>query len=317
MEELASYQEGYAAIVVSLDGDELVFWTDFDDNGRSIVTESRIAVTDYVAKGEGPWPWYDLGAKRPGAVQVLEALGVSLPAWTEPLPADALALFDRARNGWSSVAESIAAGIDPDVLDACGATPLWYAVRALNPAAALTLIDGGADASRRIALSGNGDRFTTILHEIVALGRVEAAVRALRGGAAPSVRDSDGATPLHVLGDRSDHLNPDLVKALVAAGADVNAQTSGGRHPIEVAAQRLLPASVATMLDLGADPAEALTVLLAWWAMNARWYGYRAKEVIDVIEILCAGGAVVTDRHRELVLRAGVDAVARALGVSE
>lgn len=317
MEELASYQEGYAAIVVSRDGDDLVFWTDFDDNGRSIVTESRIAVTDYVAKGEGPWPWYDLGAKRPGAVQVLEALGVALPVWTEPLPADTLALFDRARNGWSSVAESIAAGVDPDVLDACGATPLWYAVRALNPAAALTLIDGGADASRRIALSGNGDRFTTILHEIVALGRVEAAVRALRGGAGPTARDSDGATPLHVLGDRSDHLNPDLVKALVGAGADVNAQTPSGRRPIEVAAQRLLPASVATMLDLDADPAEALTVLLSWWAMNARWYGYRATEVINVIEILCASGVVVTDRHRELAHRAGVDAVERALGVVE
>jgi hypothetical protein len=45
MDELAEYQEDYARIVVSRDGDQLVFWSDFDDNGKSIVTES---------KGRGP-----------------------------------------------------------------------------------------------------------------------------------------------------------------------------------------------------------------------------------------------------------------------
>ena len=59
--ELARYQEGPASVVVSRDGDELLFWSSYDDDGRTITEESRIAVADFVAKGEGPWPWYDLG----------------------------------------------------------------------------------------------------------------------------------------------------------------------------------------------------------------------------------------------------------------
>jgi uncharacterized protein len=54
--ELARYQEGPATVVVSRDGDELRFWSSYDDYGRTINEESRIAVDDFVAKGEGPWP---------------------------------------------------------------------------------------------------------------------------------------------------------------------------------------------------------------------------------------------------------------------
>lgn len=313
MDELARYQEGYAAVVVSRDGAELVFWSDFDDNGRSIVSESRMAVDDYVVKGEGPWPWYDLGDRRPGALQVFAALEIAAPPWTEPLPPEVLAVFDRARNGWASVTELLAAGIDPDVLDACGASPLWYAVQALQPEAALALIDVGADAGRRIELSAQGDRFTTILHEIVLLGRTAALQRALAGGVDPSLRDADGATPIHRLNERSDHVNPELVRRLVEAGADVNAGTSSGQRPIEAAAAQLLPATVATFLDLGADPARALTATLVWWSSNVRWAGYRAREVVDVVEVLLAGGASCTDRDRELAGQAGNAVVAAAL----
>jgi hypothetical protein len=83
--ELARYQEGPASVVVSRDGDNLVFWSSYDDYGRTITEESRIAVADFVAKGEGPWPWYDLGDKREGTLMVLDALGVDPPAWTTPL----------------------------------------------------------------------------------------------------------------------------------------------------------------------------------------------------------------------------------------
>ena len=92
----------------------------------------------------------------------------------------------------------------------------------------LTLIGAGADAGRRIELSALGDRFTTIMTEIVLLARTDALDRALDSGVNPSLLDSDGATPLYCLGDRSDHLNPALVRSLVGAGADVNASTSAG-----------------------------------------------------------------------------------------
>lgn len=313
MGELAEYYEAGARLVVSRDGDDLVFWSDYDDYGKSIVSESRIAVADYVAKGEGPWPWYDLRDRRAGALQVFAALGETPRPWTEPLPPAVLGLFDRARDGWASIADLLAAGADPDVLDACGATPLWYAVRSLDHAAAIVLIDAGADPARRIELSARGERFTTILHEIVLMGRTVALARTLARGVDPSLKDSEGATPMHRLSERSDHVNPEIVRALAAAGADVNAATSSGQRPIDAAARQLLPATVATMLDLGARAAEALGALLVWWAVNVRWAGYRVDDVVDVVEILRAGGAAITDRHRELAGEAGVERVTAAL----
>ena len=150
--ELARYQEGPASVVVSRDGDELLFWSSYDDD-RTITKESRIAVADFVAKGEGPWPWYDLGHKRDGNLMVLDALGVDRPAWTTPLPDDVLDLFSQARSGSTEVIELLAWGAEPDPIDPCGASPLWYGVRSLSSGIVVALIEAGADAGRRIELS--------------------------------------------------------------------------------------------------------------------------------------------------------------------
>jgi uncharacterized protein len=283
-ETLVEYQEGYDSVIVTRDGDELVFWSDFDDNGRSIRSETRTHLADFVSKGHGPWPWYDLGIRREGALKVLGALGIEAPAWTEPLPESVLDLFYRASNGWSSVSDLVSAGLDVDVLDRCGASPLWYAVRSLQPAAAIALVDAGADASRRIDLTARGERFTTVLHEMATLGRATALTRALARGADPMVRDSAGATPLHVLGDGADHVNPEIVGALIGAGADIEARSTGGISPIEAAARELLPATVTAMLELGAQPGRALDALLVRWSSNARWMGYRAGVVVALVE---------------------------------
>jgi hypothetical protein len=50
-----------------------------------------------------------------------------------------------------------------------------------------------------------------------------------------------------------------------------------------------------------------------WWTANARWSAHRADAVVDVIEVLRAGGARVTDRHRALAAEAGVPKVVAAL----
>jgi uncharacterized protein len=311
--ELARYQKGPASVVVSRDGDELRFWSSYDDYGRAITEESRIAVADFVAKGEGPWPWYDLGEKRDGTLTVLDALGVDPPAWTTPLPDTALDLFDRARSGSSSVIELLAWGAEPDPVDPCGASPLWYAVRSHSAGIVVALIEAGADAGRRIELSARGERFTTILHEIVRLGRTVALAHALAKGADPELRDSDGATPLHVVDGDGDNVNPEMVRALVRAGAAVDAISSSSTQPIEQAARRILPATVAALVDLGADPGRGLEALLSWWVVGVRFAGYRARDVADVIDVLRAGGAAVTERHRELAASARASQVEAAL----
>jgi hypothetical protein len=47
--------------------------------------------------------------------------------------------------------------------------------------------------------------------------------------------------------------------------------------------------------------------------MGVRLAGYRAGEVADVVDILRAGGAEVTARHRELAATAGALQVEAAL----
>jgi hypothetical protein len=312
--ELARYQEGPSSVVVFRDGDDLIFTSSYDDYGRRITEQSRISVADFLAKGEGPWPWYDLGDKREGTLLILDALGVDPPDWTTPLSDDALNLFNQAQLGSTEVIELLAWGAEPDPVDPCGASPLWYGVRSLSAGIVVALIDAGADAGRRIELSAKGDRFTTILHEIVRLGRTVGLAHALAKGTRPDLTDSEGATPLHVVNGDNDNVNPEMVRRLVQAGARIDAATASGTQPIDEAARRILPATVAAMVELGADPGRGLDALLPWWAtIGGQYAGYRAKEVAEVIDILRAGGADVTDRHRELAASAGASQVEAAL----
>mgnify|MGYP000848784719 CR=1 FL=1 len=313
MTELTSYRDGPAQVVVRRDGDDLLFTSSYDDNGRPAVDERRVRLADFIATGEGPWPWFDLGERRGAALGILDALGVAPPAWTEPLAPDVLDLFQRASRGDTGVIELVAMGADPDPVDPCGASPLWYGVRSHSAGIVVALIDAGADAGRRIELSARGDRFTTILHEIVRRGRTVALAHALARGVDPALTDSEGATPMHVVAADADQVNPELVRALARAGASVHAATRDGIQPIDRAARSVLPATVAALLDLGADPRRGLDALLAWWSIvGAQYNGYRAHEVGAVIEILRAGGAEVTARDRELAAGApGVEAALR------
>ena len=104
-----------------------------------------------------------------------------------------------------------------------------------------------------------------------------------------------------------------MVRALVSAGAAVDAAMPSGTQPIEQAARRILPATVATMLELGAEPGRGLDALMSWWSAGVRFAGYRAGEVADIVDILRAGGAEVTERHRELAATAGASEVEAAL----
>lgn len=308
MKELASYLEGHVRVVVARDDDDLVF-----SAHRAAVAPSRIAIADFLAKGTGPWPWFDLHGKRDAMMQVLDALGADRPAWTEPLPPDILDLFERAHRGDSSVIELLAMGFDPDPVDPCGASPLWYGVRSLSAGIVVALIDAGADAGRRIELSARGERYTTILHEIVRVGRAVALNHALAHGVDPSLVDSDGATPMHVIDGAGDHVNAEIVRALARAGACVNTPTPAGIQPIEHAAQRMQPATVAALIELGAEPARGLDALLSSLADRAQGTPCRADEVVDVIGTLRRAGAPVTERHRELAAVVGASPVEAAL----
>ncbi|MGZ5378384.1 MAG: ankyrin repeat domain-containing protein, partial [Mycobacterium sp.] len=136
---------------------------------------------------------------------------------------------------------------------------------------------------------------------------------ALAHGVDPGLVESEGATALHVIGSSAENVNPEMVCALVRAGASVNAPLPSGTQPIELAARMILPATAAAMVELGADAGRGLDSLMAWWAVGAAFNGYRAAAVVEVVEVLRAGGAVVSRRHRELAANAGASDVEAAL----
>jgi hypothetical protein len=118
---------------------------------------------------------------------------------------------------------------------------------------------------------------------------------------------------MHVIDGSADNVNPEMVRALVQAGASIDAALPSGTQPIELAARMILPATVAAMVELGADPGRGLDSLMAWWAVGATFTGYRAGDVAEVIDVLRAGGAVVSQRHRVLAADAGASEVEAAL----
>jgi hypothetical protein len=107
-------------------------------------------------------------------------------------------------------------------------------------------------------------------------------------------------------------VNPEIVRNLARAGAPVDAAMPSGTQPIEQAARKVLPATVAAMLELGADAGRGLDALMAWWSIvGAKYNGHRSGDVSTVIDILRAGGAEVSDRHLDQA--AGASAVEAAL----
>ncbi len=317
MQELTRYHEDRTEVVVYRDGDDLVFATDYDDYGRHIIGQERLSVADFLACGEGPWPWYQLPpGRREGALRVATALGVSHVAWTAPLPVDVLELFIAAHGGFGvrPVHALLDSGMGPDPLDHCGASPLWYSLGGARPHAALDLLAAGADPSRRIAVSARGDRFTTILHRMAAWCVVDALTYALRIGTDPDVVDSEGATPMHATDYRFDDTFPAVVLCLTHAGGDVDATAADGVRPIGRAALLLMPRTVAALIAAGAAPGPGLDTLLSQWAtMHAGRRKFDAPKVVEIIDLLLAAGAEVTNRHLELAQGAGEATVIAAL----
>jgi len=94
----------------------------------------------------------------------------------------------------------------------------------------------------------------TLLHAASGAGCLDVVACLLRLGADPNVRDSGGHTPLYSVANQCASVKgPDIVRALVEAGADVNA--SGGvtrATALHMAARRGFVDIARTLLDFGA-----------------------------------------------------------------
>ena len=189
-------------------------------------------------------------------------------------------LFEECSELLSAAALDGVANPNTSHLEECyGATPLHYAYK---NEIIRNLIDSGADPNSTdrstgwtpllslAVKSGRSDPIPADIEEkspgFSDLSRIQAL---LAGGANPNVQDYSGNTPLHMLAEN--RADPELVKTLLEAGADVTITNQAGHDPLGAMRARMSPAAqrYKNMKLFGADvmgqanPREASREILA------------------------------------------------------
>lgn len=222
------------------------------------------------------------------------------------------------RGDAAAITTLLAAGADPNARDPWmyHATALHQATEGCHAGAMRALLDGGADPNLPARERGGRTIHQAVFHCDLATVRV-----LLDGGADPNwdIPGGWGRTPLLyevIEGLRARALTePEIVPALLAAGADPNVREEhGSETPLLAAAQYDQTVSVRALLEAGADPGAkdrkgraAFEVKDEDGSRALHW----AAELGDerVIAALVAGGAEVNARDgwgRAPLLRAAL-----------
>jgi ankyrin repeat protein len=144
----------------------------------------------------------------------------------------------------------IEAGSDVNACDKnCGGQPVlvWAVGTGKESTRKLrSLLKAGADKNRTSSRENNA------LMQAARIGDLPAVELLLQEGLRPSHRDMDGETPL--IAAARCYANANVMKALVKAGADVNAADLKGMTALMYAAEDAKVDAVKTLLDLGVSP---------------------------------------------------------------
>ena len=254
----------YAAAVGSLDAMRLLL-----DNGATVNATSSAgstalmwAVTDaekvrlLLARGADAKAASQRGrtalvvaARGDGSAAVVKML---IAAGADPKAVDAFKTTTlnaaTVGNDIDTIRLIVDAGVDVNAADFAGFTPLINAAANRNLEAVKLLLSKGADVNAR---SGDGS-FQKVKAGTIALGSFTPLTAAaafgapdliktlLDAGAKVDVPDVRGMTPL-MLAVANDRQHIDVVRMLIAAGADVNARSARRRNSARLGAKKWLP----------------------------------------------------------------------------
>jgi ankyrin repeat protein len=161
---------------------------------------------------------------------------------------------EKSRNLWKVLKKGITAfltmeflldkGVDINVRDNNGKTPLHDAAGLGNLKAMEFLLDKGVDINVR---DNNGK---TPLHDAAGLGNLKAMEFLLDKGVDINVRDNNGRTPLH---DAAGLGNLKAMEFLLDKGVDINVRDNNGRTPLHMAAGWGKLKVMEFLLDKGVD----------------------------------------------------------------
>jgi ankyrin repeat protein len=217
-------------------------------------------------------------------------------------------VFAAIKNDVASIKTLLEAGANPNVSLLSGAKPLTVAMQYRHTAAALALLEGGADINVRDR-GGNA-----ALHLAAQLGDMQLVRALLAKRADPNARTPRSTAPVGARGGgglgrgglageqtplmmaaRGDH--EDVMRALVAAGADPTLKAQDGASVLMAAAAgaRLKTFSYAYEIDPNVDAVTTTgnTVMHVAVGLNGR----SQPEVCEVIQFLADHGAKLDEMN--------------------
>ncbi len=196
------------------------------------------------------------------------------------------------------LAGMLAAGCILGLLGLAAAGGAARAQNAQDDAAYARKVFGDVNAPRLVEVA-DGETKMLLPLEIAAARADAAGARMLRAlvaaGAKIDARDPEGRAAIHVA---TMFAAADNLRALAELGADVNARDADGDTPLHIAAGKVQPRLVATLLALGADPRlrngagqTPVLALLAQADPLLRFLGAAPETLAETVSALLAGGA--------------------------
>lgn len=215
------------------------------------------------------------------AMVTAAVLLLSVNLYAIDFPETTTTLQQAALAGQSGKVKSLLAGGAPvDATNPQGWTALMYAAVSGDLSTVKVLLSANAYVGAKSYPSDTENAGVTALMLAAAIGSVPVVLELLKSGAKADMTDVSGQTPLAYAATAGqlgaarvllaagavptpDAVNnaaitnhPELLQAMIAAGADVNAKGEGGRTPLMEAVLRSYPQVVALLLRAGADPRQ-------------------------------------------------------------